>query len=262
MARAAETADRTEPDHKQQSWQLLCQYQRSPNLATRNRLVDLNYGLVKKEAHHWRQQCREPYEDLLQVGCLGLIRAIEHFDASRGRAFSSLAVPYIRGEIQHYLRDRGTPIRLPCRWLALRQQAVTATQQLQQSLARPPSEAEVAAQLGITLAEWQEIELALQNREPLSLEAPASSEEGEASCLAERIPDPQYCSFELAQADRLWLQQSLAQLEARTRQVPEFVFLQDLTQKETARQLGISAITVSRQIKKGLQMLQAGAPEG
>lgn len=139
---------------------------------------------------------------------------------------------------------------------------MTATQQLQQSLARPPSEAEVAAQLGITLAEWQEIELALQNREPLSLEAPASSEEGEASCLAERIPDPQYRSFELAQADHLWLQQSLAQLEARTRQVLEFVFLQDLTQKETARQLGISAITVSRQIKKGLQTLQAGAPEG
>lgn len=93
MARAAETADLAETARKQQSWQLLCQYQQSPNLAVRNRLVTLNYGLVKKEARHWRQQCREPYEDLLQVGSLGLIRAIERFDASRGRAFSSLAVP-------------------------------------------------------------------------------------------------------------------------------------------------------------------------
>ena len=78
-------------------------------------------GWLEKEAHHWVNQCAESYEDLLQVGCIGLIRAIERFDTTKGSAFSSFAMPYIRGEIQHYLRDRSYSVRIPRRWLALRQ---------------------------------------------------------------------------------------------------------------------------------------------
>ena len=85
---------------------LLRQYQQTPCNQIRNQLVQLNIGLVRKEVHHWVKQCTESYEDLMQVGCIGLIRAIERFDLSRGSAFSTFAVPYIRGEIQHYLRDK------------------------------------------------------------------------------------------------------------------------------------------------------------
>ncbi|MEO8893491.1 MAG: sigma-70 family RNA polymerase sigma factor, partial [Coleofasciculaceae cyanobacterium] len=157
---------------KHESLRLLREYQRLGSAETRNQIVGLNFGLVRKEAHHWVNQCSESYEDLLQVGSIGLIRAIERFDTTKGSAFSSFAIPYIRGEIQHYLRDRGCSVRIPRRWLALRQQSVQITQNLRVKLNRQPTDYEIAAALEISLAEWQEIKLAHQNREPLSLDTP------------------------------------------------------------------------------------------
>ncbi|MDJ0705531.1 MAG: sigma-70 family RNA polymerase sigma factor, partial [Leptolyngbyaceae cyanobacterium MO_188.B28] len=92
---------------KGETLELLQQYQKSLSPKLRNHLVQLNIGLVRREAHHWLNHSNESYEDLMQVGSLGLIRAIERFDMSKGYAFSSFAIPYIRGEIQHYLRDKG-----------------------------------------------------------------------------------------------------------------------------------------------------------
>jgi RNA polymerase sigma-B factor len=241
---------------KSESLQLLREYHQAPSAELRNRLVQLNFGLVRKEAHHWVNQCTESYEDLLQVGSLGLIRAIERFDISKGHAFSSFAIPYIRGEIQHYLRDKGSPVRIPRRWQALQHQAATVTRQLQTELHRQPTDLEVAAALNVPVAEWQEIKLAYRNRAPLSLDAPMRDEEESSASLGDLVPDTQYHSFQLAQEDQIRLQQALVQLENRTREVLEFVFLYDLTQKETAERLGISAVTVSRQVKRGLKTLK------
>lgn len=241
---------------KSESLQLLREYQQSPSSQIRNQLVQLNFGLVRKEAHHWVNQCTESYEDLLQVGSLGLIRAIERFDMSKGHAFSSFAIPYIRGEIQHYLRDKGAPVRIPRRWQALRHQAAGAMRELQVELNRQPTDSEVAIALEISLEEWQEIKLACRNRAPLSLDAPMRDEEEGSTSLGDLLPDTQYRSFQLAQEDQIRLQQALVQLEQRTRDVLEFVFLHDLTQKETAERLGISAVTVSRRVKKGLKLLK------
>ena len=249
---------------KSESLQLLRDYQQSPSARTRNQVVEMNFGLVRKEAHHWIHQCTENYEDLLQVGCIGLIRAIERFDMTKGHAFSSFAIPYIRGEIQHYLRDKSPSVRIPRRWQALQRQAVWVSRELQGKLHRPPSDAEVAVALEIPLTEWQEIKLASQNRALLSLDAPVRDEENGTASLGELVPDHQYRSFQLAQEDQIRLQQALVQLEKRTQQILEFVFLHDLTQKETAERLGISTVTVSRRVKKGLEALQSlmGSHEG
>lgn len=241
---------------KSESLQLLREYHKSPSAALRNRLVQLNYGLVRKEAHHWVNQCTESYEDLLQVGSMGLIRAIERFDVSKGHAFSSFAIPYIRGEIQHYLRDKGSPVRIPRRWQALQHQAAGITRELQANLRRQPTDTEVAEALQISVVEWQEIKLAYRNRAPLSLDAPMRDEDEGSTSLGDLVPDTQYHSFQLAQEDQIRLQQALVQLENRTREVLEFVFLHDLTQKETAERLGISAVTVSRRVKRGLKLLK------
>lgn len=219
-------------------------------------MVELNFGLVRKEAHHWMNQCTESYEDLIQVGSIGLIHAIERFDMSKGHAFSSFAIPYIRGEIQHYLRDKSPSVRIPRRWQALQRQAVALIRDHQQRYNRQPSDSEIAETLGISLPEWQEIRLACQNRTLLSLDAPIGEEESGAASLGELVPDTRYRSFQLAQEDQIRLQQALIRLEKRTRQILEFVFLYDLTQKETAERLGISAVTVSRRVKKGLSVLQ------
>lgn len=244
------------PELKRESLQLLREYQQTRSAVIRNQLVKLNSGLVRKEAHHWVNQCTESYEDLLQVGCLGLIRAIERFDLSKGNAFSSFAIPYIRGEIQHYLRDKGTSVRIPRHWLTLRHQATEVTRELQVKLNRQPTDAEVAAQLLITPNEWQQIKLAYQNREPVSLDTPVGDAEEGTTCLGELVPDTRYRSFQLAQEDQIRLQQALFQLEKRTREVLEFVFLHDLTQKEVAERLDISVVTVSRRVKKGLDLLK------
>ncbi|MBD2625363.1 RNA polymerase sigma factor SigF [Trichormus variabilis] len=236
--------------------QLLREYEQNPSERLRNQLVKLNFGLVRKEAHYWINQCHESYDDLLQVGCLGLIRAIERFELSKGHAFSSYAMPYIRGEIQHYLRDKGVTMRIPRRWLALQQQAIGVSRSLREKYNRQPTDSEIAAALEISVSEWQEIKLAWVNRSPLSLDVPIQDGEEGATSLGELVPDPHYRSFQLAQEDQMRLQQALVQLENRTREVLECVFLQDLTQKQVAAHLGISVVTVSRRVKKGLDLLK------
>jgi RNA polymerase sigma-B factor len=235
---------------------LLRQFQQHPDPKLRNDLVQLNIGLVRREAHQWSRRSDETYDDLMQVGILGLIRAIERFDLLKGYAFSSFAIPYIRGEIQHYLRDRGAVMRIPRRWQSLGQKAHKTIRALELELHRQPTDHEIALALDISMAEWQEVKLARRNRSLLSLDAPVLDDEQGSSSLGDLLPDPQYRSFQLAEEDRIRLQQALHQLEERTRDILEFVFLQDLTQKETAERLGISSVTVSRRVKQGLKHLR------
>jgi RNA polymerase sigma-B factor len=236
--------------------ELLRVYRDRPTLALRNRIVELNLGLVRREAHHWKTQCQEDYDDLMQVGCIGLIQAIERFDVSRGLAFSSFSLPYIRGTIQHYLRDKSPTVRIPRRWSALRSSSKKVAMALHQELGRRPTGDEVRERLGLSPAEWQEFLLAQQSQSPVSLDAPLQqSEEGSSGSLGDTVPDRQYQSFQLAEEDRIRLQQAMAKLEKRTRQVLEFVFLYDLTQKEAAKQLNVTPLTVCRQVKKGVEQL-------
>ena len=241
---------------KSDSLTLLQQYQQSSSTELRNRLVQMNLGLVRKEAHRWVGHSSESFDDLMQVGSLGLIRAIERFDPFKGNAFSSFAVPYIRGEIQHYLRDKSPQVRIPRKWHELQRQAINVTRTMRDELQRQPTDVEVAQALDICQKEWQEVKLACCNRSILSLDAPVNGSEQESMSLGELLPDRGYHSFQLAQEDQIRLRQALSKLEKRTSDVLEFVFFHDLTQKETAEALGISAVTVSRQVKKGLVALR------
>jgi RNA polymerase sigma-B factor len=241
---------------KGETAELLQLYQQSQDAEIRNQLVNLNLGLVRREAHRWMRQSDESFDDLMQVGSLGLIRAIERFDLSKGYAFSSFAIPYIRGEIQHYLRDRSSTVRIPRKWQSLAHQSRSAITNLRVELHRQPTEQEVAERLDISLAEWSEVKLAIRNRSLLSLDAPMLDEGKDSASLSDVLPDPKYRSFQLAEEDRIRLHQALQQLEEKTRHILEFVFLHDLTQKETAEKLGISSVTVSRRVKQGLNHLK------
>ncbi|MTF40556.1 RNA polymerase sigma factor SigF [Cyanobacterium aponinum UTEX 3221] len=245
------TTLKTHSEYKQENEKLFVNYRQNRDLRVRNQILELNMGLVRKEVCHWLNQCQENYDDLLQVGCIGLIRAIDRYDIEKGFAFSSFAVPYVRGEIQHYLRDKGYSIRIPRRCLELKNQSNRIVRKLRNELNRQPTDQEIARELGVSLQEWHDVKLAHQNREPISLDINANDED-ERSTLGDCLPDNQYRSFQLAQEDKIRLQNALSQLEDGTRKVLEFVFLQDLTQKETADILGVSVITVSRRIKKGI----------
>lgn len=243
-------------DPRGQTFLLLREYQQTKDHRVRNRLVELNLGLVRQEAYRWVQRCPESFEELVQIGSLGLIAAIDRFEIERGKAFSSFAVPYIRGEIQHYLRDRSSTVRVPRRWSELHQQIEPLRQKMQQDLGRSPSEMELMEALGLSFEEWQEVRLIGVNRNTLSLDQPIHFEDDQSVSLGDSIADPKYRSFQLAEEDRIRLQQAMETLEKRTREILEFVFFYDLTQREVAEKLGLSAVTVSRQVKKGLELLK------
>jgi RNA polymerase sigma-B factor len=223
---------------KDLSLQLCKDYQQCRSIEIRNRIVLLNIGCVRQEAHRWAGRSTESYEDLFQVGSLGLIRAIERFDLSQGYALSSFAIPYIQGEIRHYLRDRQNLIRIPRRCQNLQFRSAQISQQFRVQHDRVPTDAELATALQISLKEWQWVKLA--RLAPLSLQQPV----GEGERLLQDLLSDSVISQ--GQDDRVWLRQVLLQIETPTRKVLEFVFLHDLTQKETAMQLGISVVTVAR----------------
>jgi RNA polymerase sigma-B factor len=237
------------------SMELLITYFRHPSLKLRNQLVEMNGGLVRQVAHRISHQCREPYEDLEQIGFLGLIRAIERFNPHQGCAFSSFAIPYIRGEMLHYLRDKASVMRIPRRWQELFAQGKKIRKQLTITLGRLPKETEIARALGISLDEWNECQLALQNRLLVSLDANVNHTNDSFLTFGETLPDPRTSTQQLREEERMQLQLALGQLEEKTQAALEYVFLQDLPRKEAAKEIGISPMTVTRHLQKGIKQL-------
>ncbi len=242
-----------------QSMELLVSYQQEPSVRLRNRLVRLNMGLVRKVAHRLANQCAEPYEDLEQCGYMGLITAIERFDPTQGYAFSSFAVPYIRGEILHFLRDRANTVRVPRRWQQLSREGAKVRQALIMELGRQPSDQEIADALDLSMNEWRSVKLAASNRTPLSLNARVSSSHHQQSesamTLGDMLTDTNYEILQVNEEDRMELQHALNQLEDKTREMIESVFFQQLSRQEVAKRIGVSPVTVTRRIKKGIDEL-------
>jgi RNA polymerase sigma factor (sigma-70 family) len=143
----------------------------------RNRIIQLNVPLAKKAANRYSTKCSEPFEDLLQEGVLGLNRAVERFDLSRGVAFSSFAMPYIRGSIQHYLRDRADAIRIPRAWVDKR----SKVERLKSEGVTPQA---IATELRFKgVAELEQCEQALRRSPIKSLDTESNSQ-----ALRDRLP--------------------------------------------------------------------------
>lgn len=241
---------------KQNSLELLQEYKQFPQESTRNQIVQLNMGLVRREVHRWMNKCPESYDDLLQVGSLGLIKAIERFDLTKGCALSSFAIPYIRGEILHYLRDKSLPIRIPRQYSQLKIQAAKVTVQLREKLHRKPTDAEIAETLGISIEKWNQVRLADNNSSLLSLDATCKDEFDEKTSLGELIIDPNFSQLKMIQEDKIDLEIALSKLTSENRYILESVFFRNLTYKEVAKQLGVSMITISRRVQKSLKELK------
>ena len=235
--------------------EFLQSYHRNPSLKLSNKLVELNAGLVRKVAHQICRKCAEPYEDLEQIGYLGLIRAIERFNPQKGSAFSSFAIPYIRGEMLHYLRDKGSMMRIPRRWQELYNRGKKLRKDLIEKLGRLPQDTELAASLGIPLEEWSECQLALQNRLPISLDAVVNNSLDSSITFGDTIADPNCLKQRKLEDDKMQLQKAMNELEDKTKAAIECVFLWDLPRKEAARHIGISPMTVTRHLHKGIEQL-------
>jgi RNA polymerase sigma-B factor len=239
------------------SLQLLARYHDKPSVAIRNKLVLLNAGLVRQIAHRLSRQCAEPYQDLEQIGYLGLIRAIERFNPHQGCAFSSFAVPYIRGEILHFLRDKSNVLKIPRRWQELHKEGEKMRQHLQRILNRKPTDVEIADALSVSVEEWRETQAAEHNRQALSLDATVGQMLDCPVTLGESLPDSREQVRQFLEEEREELVGAIAQLEAKTRQAIEYVYIKGMPRKEAAKKIGVSPMTVTRHLQRGIKQLSA-----
>ena len=220
----------------------------------RDELVTLHLPLVHFLARRFRDR-GEPLDDLVQVGTIGLIKAVDRFDPERGVEFSTYATPTIVGEIKRHFRDKGWAIRVPRRLQELRISLGQATAELSQKSGRAPTVAELAAHLGISEDDVIEGLEGAQAYSTSSLDAPVGGDD-DAPMLADRLGDvdPSLETIEYRES----LRPLLAALPSRERRILALRFFHGMTQSEIAEEVGVSQMHVSRLLAKSLATLRAG----
>ena len=220
----------------------------------RNTLVELNLALVKFAASRFRTRS-EPMEDIIQVGTIGLIKAIDRFELSRGVEFPTFAMPTIIGEIKRFFRDTSWSVRVPRRLQELRLDLAKAGDELAQQLDRAPTPTELAERLGLSRDEVVEGMAASNAYTASSLDAQPEEDDSE-SALADRIgyEDHGLEGIEYIES----LKPLIAELPPRDRKILSLRFVANMTQSEIGEELGISQMHVSRLLTRTLVRLRKG----
>jgi RNA polymerase sigma-B factor len=230
-----------ERDRPENPW---ISYRKNPTIVERNRLCNINDNLAKEIAHRWRDQCAIPFEDLLQVARLGLIKSVERFDPHNGSAFSSFAVPYIRGEIQHFLRD------WPWDGLKISRRSIEDSSRVKRlqrqaaSLGRPDADAfSIAASLGMSASKWRQTTEAVSRKTILDLDSL-------------NVADTQDSA---ARQERQWrlVRMALANLPEPYRSCLSDKFFLELSEAAIAKKDGKTLIQTEECIRVGLCKLRA-----
>ncbi|GGR25412.1 RNA polymerase sigma factor SigF [Streptomyces netropsis] len=220
----------------------------------RNTLVELNLALVKFAASRFRSRS-EPMEDIIQVGTIGLIKAIDRFELSRGVEFPTFAMPTIIGEIKRFFRDTSWSVRVPRRLQELRIDLAKAGDEMAQQLDRAPTVGELAERLGLSREEVVEGMAASNAYTASSLDAQPDEDDSEGA-LSDRIgyEDHGLEGIEYVES----LKPLIAELRPRDRQILSLRFVANMTQSEIGDELGISQMHVSRLLGRTLGRLRKG----
>lgn len=228
----------------------------------RNTLIEMNLSLVHFAANRFRNRGSGEMEDIIQVGTVGLIKAIDRFDLSRENEFTSFAIPYITGEIKRYFRDCSWAVHVPRRLQELRVDLARAKEQLASRMGREATVKELAEYLQMPEQEVAEGLVAAAGYVAGSLDTPnaetgdAPTAPGQGRALAEVLgdEDPEMALVENFQA----LAPLLTTLDARERKLLQLRFGQEMTQAEIGSELGISQMHVSRLLARTLTKLRTG----
>jgi RNA polymerase sigma-B factor len=243
-------------DARETERRLLVRYHEFGDVAAREELVERFLPLARDLALRYTY-ADEPFEDLLQVASLGLIKAIDRFEPGRGTKFTSYAAPTILGELKRHFRDKGWSLHVP-RDLQERTLAVSrATEILSKELGRSPKVREVAEHLGCSVEQVLEAQEAAASYEAASLDAPAGRDDGESASLVEML-GREDSAYELVE-DRDAIATTWLALPEVERQVLELRFMQDLTQREIGERIGYSQMHVSRLLRRALTRLEKAA---
>ncbi|GGT78395.1 MULTISPECIES: RNA polymerase sigma factor SigF [Streptomyces] len=221
----------------------------------RNALVEMNMSLVRYAAGRFRHRSGD-MEDIVQVGMIGLIKAIDRFELSREVQFATFAVPYIVGEIKRFFRDTSWAVHVPRRLQEARVELARATEELGTRLGRAPKVSELAALMNLTEEEVVEARIASNGYNTTSLDAGVQGDEDDGASLAEFLgaEDP---AMELVE-DFHTLAPLIARLDERDRRILHMRFVDELTQSQIGKALGVSQMHVSRLLSRTLARLREG----
>ncbi|OQR64433.1 B/F/G family RNA polymerase sigma-70 factor [Streptomyces maremycinicus] len=223
----------------------------------RNTLIEMNMSLVRFAAGRFRNRGgADGMEDIVQVGVIGLIKAIDRFEISREVEFTSFAIPYIVGEIKRFFRDTSWSVHVPRRLQEARVQLAKATEELQSRMGRTPTVKELSELMDLTEEEVIEARLASNGYNSASLDATIGGGPDGETALADFIGSDD-AAMELVE-DFHALAPLLAQLDERERLILHWRFVEELTQAQIGERLGCSQMHVSRLLSGTLKRLRKG----
>jgi len=233
--------------------ELLRRYHQGGDLEAREQLIEQYLPLVRSLARRYANR-GEQLEDLVQVGAIGLIKAIDRFDVDRGVELSTYATPNIIGEIKRHFRDKGWSIRVPRGLQELNVRLSQLLERLTAELERSPTISELAEAAGVTEEEVLEALESGQAYTTVSLSAPSGQgEDGQVDPL-ESLGELEH-AYEVSE-DRAVLAPGLEALDERERRILHLRFWEGLTQSQIAAQVGISQMHVSRLIRRALEKVR------
>lgn len=245
---------------KERTRELFRRFKEEGDMDAREKLVMSHMNLVRFLANKFKNR-GEPLDDLVQVGYLGLLKAIDRFDPARGLEFTTFATPTILGEIKRHFRDKGWSVRVPRRLQELSAKVNQATDTLTAELQRSPKVEEIAEYLDASVDEVLEAMESSSAYSSVPLEGTGSSDADDAPSVIDR-----YATEDAAlnfTDDRLVIEEALAGFSPREREVIELRFVKGMTQIEIAELLGISQVQVSRLLRRTLKKIQDKIdPEG
>ncbi|MFI9244944.1 RNA polymerase sigma factor SigF [Streptomyces sp. NPDC053086] len=222
----------------------------------RNTLIEMNMSLVRYAAGRFRSRGAEEMEDIVQVGMIGLIKAIDRFELTREVEFTSFAIPYIVGEIKRFFRDTTWAVHVPRRLQEARVQLARATEELRSRLDRTPTVKELSELMSLPEEEVREARLAANGYNSSSLDAAIGGSEDGESALQDFIGAEDQ-ALELVE-DFHALAPLIAELDERDRQIIHMRFVEELTQAQIGERLGVSQMHVSRLLSRTLARLREG----
>lgn len=238
------------PVYKDEQMKAMMEKIKQGDMETREEFIKGNLRLVLSIIQRFGNRGENP-DDLFQVGCIGLIKALDNFDTSHGVRFSTYAVPMIIGEIRRYLRDNNS-IRVSRSLRDTAYKALTAKEKLGRSLQREPTIAEISKELELP---QEDVVLALDSiQEPVSLFEPVFHDDGDAIYVMDQVRD-------LKNTDAKWIEnlslsEAMKKLNPRERHILEMRFFEGKTQMEVAEEIAISQAQVSRLEKNALKYMR------
>ncbi|MEA2269957.1 MAG: polymerase sigma-B factor [Solirubrobacteraceae bacterium] len=233
----------------QRTRELLRRWHEQGDRAAREELAELMLPLARSLARRYAGR-GEPLDDLEQVACLGLLKAIDRFDVSRDVRFATFAVPTIAGELKRHFRDRGWMLRVPREVQELSARVARARETLTRELGRVPTVPELAGSLAVGVEQVLDALRAADAYRMLSLDEPLTDGGGALEAIG-----GDDSGYERAE-DRVLLRHGLDGLGAREREIVRLRFFEGLTQREIAREVGISQMHVSRLIRRSVDSMR------